>query len=169
MPKQPNSTTSSHAAAASRFPAGPGKPEGTIKCFCCDLNWSLVEGSHQPATAQDWAFIDSKAYFDWHCELGNNVMFCQAYNFSGFAYYPTKLGPVAPGPGAELVPKLLDMARQVKMPFVSYFCVGADLVMSNHRAGWVVPGSRDIAGWGFLAPESQWTELLCSRVREFLT
>jgi hypothetical protein len=40
--------------------------------------------------------------------------------------------------------------------------------MSNHRGNWVVPGSRQGSGHGFLAPESGWTDLLCARVREFL-
>jgi len=69
------------------------------------------------------------------------------------------------------------MARRAGIPTWSYLCVGADLVMSNHRAEWVVPGSREWREspdgpapfpYGFLAPESGWTDLLLARVREFL-
>lgn len=143
----------------------------TIKCFCCDLNWARYDlpGSEVcPSAPQDWAFVVPAEYFSWHREFGNNVTFCQAYAFGGYAFYPTKLGPVAPGPGSELLPRLLDLSRRAGMPFWSYFCVGADLMVCNVRPGWVIPTSRSSAHHGFLAPESPWTDLLCERIREFL-
>jgi hypothetical protein len=149
------------------LPSG-GKP---IKLFCCDLNWVRLDTpifGTPPAAPQDWAFINPQDYFEWHKAFGGNVMFCQAYTFGGYAFYPTKLGPVAPGPGRDLFPELFKMARQAHLPFHAYFCVGADLTMSNMRDSWVVPTSRKSMYWGFLAPESPWTDLLCARVREFL-
>jgi len=148
-----------------------------IKLMHCDLNWAR-DSRVRPAAPHDWAFVDPQAYFDWHQEFGTNVMYCQAYLFGGTALYPSKLGPVAPGPGSQLFPRLYDLARQNDVPVWSYFCVGADLVMSNHRNDWVVPGSRwwrrpDSTGahftYGFFAPESGWTDLLCARVREFVS
>jgi hypothetical protein len=142
-----------------------------IKLFCCDLNWVRLDNPVRgtpPAAPQDWAFVNPQQYFDWHREFGGNVMFCQAYTFGGYAFYPTKLGPVAPGPGANLLPELFKLSRQAHLPFHSYFCVGADLIMSNMRNAWVVPTSRNYGWWGFLAPESPWTDLLCARVEEFL-
>jgi len=61
--------------------------------------------------ATDWARVDAKEYFDWHVDFGNNVMFCQAYLFGGTALYPTKLGPMAPGKGAQLLPELYARSR----------------------------------------------------------
>ena len=142
-----------------------------IKCFCCDLNWAKVEKpvpSVRAAMAADWAKVDAREYFDWHAEFGNNVMFCQAYLFGGTALYPSRLGPVAPGKGAELLPRLYELARKAKMPFMSYFCVGTDCTVAAHCNDWVVPKSRETAHFGFLAPESPWTELLCGRITEFL-
>ena len=113
--------------------ASGGKP---IKLFCCDLNWVRLDKpifGTPPAAPQDWAFINPREYFDWHREFGVNVVFCQAYTFGGYAFYPTKLGPVAPGPGANLFPELFKLARNAHMPFHAYFCVGADLTMSNMR------------------------------------
>lgn len=144
----------------------------TTRLMHCDLNWT-VRG---PAAPHEWAFVDPYAYFRWHMELGTNVMYCQAYIFGGTAFYPTKLGPVAPGPGNQLFPRLYKLARDHGVPVWSYFCVGADLVMANHCHQWVVPGSnrrevgaeRSVFPYGFLAPESDWTDLLCARVREFL-
>jgi len=144
-----------------------GKPDVPIKCFCCDFNWSITDGVN-PSAAYDWAFVDPQQYFDWHRDIGNNVAFCQAYTFGGYAFYPTRLGPVAPGPGSQMLPRLYDLSRKAGMPFMSYFCVGADLVMSNHRPGWVLPNSRNVAPYGFLGPETPWTDLFCRRVREFL-
>ena len=166
-------------SASDENPAGlqerkaEGRPSGgkPIKLFCCDLNWTYFDKPTKrtpPAAPHDWAFINPKEYFDWHVNFGVNVMFCQAYTFGGYAFYPTKLGPVAPGPGQELLPKLFELSRSAGLPFWSYFCVGADLIMSNMRDYWVVPTSRNYAGHGFLAPESPWTELLCARVEEFL-
>lgn len=137
-----------------------------IKLMNCDFNWTVF-GAAGP---QDWAFVDPKEYFDWHVEFGDNCIYCQAYTFGGYAYYPTKLGAVAPGPGGELFPRIYDLARAAKLPVWSYMCVGADLIMSSFRNWWVIPGSRgDTFSHGFLAPESEWTDLLCARIREFLT
>ena len=136
-----------------------------ILLFTCDLNWTTTGA----AAAHEWASVDPRAYFDWHVEFGSSAIFCQAYTFGGYAFYPTRLGPVAPGPGQQLFPRLYELGRQAGMPVWSYFCVGADLIMSNFRADWVVPGSRSSdSPYGFLAPESGWTDLLCARVREFL-
>ncbi len=144
----------------------------TTRLMHCDLNWT-VKG---PTAPHEWAFVDPDEYFAWHMELGTNVMYCQAYIFGGTAFYPTKLGPVAPGPGSQLFPRLYKLARDRGVPVWSYFCVGADLVMSNHCHHWVVPGSgqrevgaeKTVFPYGFLAPESGWTDLLVARVREFL-
>lgn len=143
---------------------GNKRPKATIRLMHCDLNWTV----NGPAAAHEWAFVDPKEYFDWHMEIGTNVMYCQAYLFGGTAFYPTKLGPVAPGPGGQLFPQLYRLARDRGVPVWSYFCVGADLTISNHFNWWVVPGSRAECAHGFLAPESGWTDLLCARVREFL-
>lgn len=153
----------------------PKKQNRPIKLMHCDLNWTV----NGPSAPHEWAFIDPEEYFAWHQEFGTNVMYCQAYIFGGTALYPTKLGPVAPGPGQQLFPRLYSLARNAGVPVWSYFCVGADLVMSNHCPHWLVPGSREWSNnpeektppfqYGFLAPESGWTDLLCARVREFLT
>lgn len=159
------------SGAAKNVPPPPAKPPRPIKCMCCDLNWVRYlkpSDTVLPSAAQDWAWVDPQQYFDWHREFGNNVVFCQAYTFGGYAFYPSRLGPLAPGPGSKLLPKLYDLSRKAGMPFMSYFCVAADLVMSNHRPNWVVPGSRNYAPYGFLAPESPWTDLFCDRLREFL-
>lgn len=143
-------------------------PGGTIRLMHCDLNWA-IDPWQRAAAPHDWAFVDPREYFDWHRAFGTNVMYCQAYLFGGTALYPTKLGPVAPGPGAQLFPQLYEIARGEGFPTWSYFCVGTDLVMSNHRGDWVVPGSRKLwHPYGFFAPESGWTDLLCARIREFL-
>ena len=173
------------ARAEATPPAGPGPQAGPgsegleelrsggkpIKLFCCDLNWVRLDKpifGTPPAAPQDWAFVNPKDYFEWHIKFGVNVMFCQAYTFGGYAFYPTRLGAVAPGPGRDLFPQLYELARQAHMPFHAYFCVGADLIMSNMRPAWVVPTSIKPGSAGFLAPESPWTDLLCARVGEFL-
>jgi hypothetical protein len=139
------------------------KPHDPIRCFCCDFNWSMLGPDAVPSVPQDWAFVDPGEYFDWHRDFGNNVCFCQAYAFGGYAFYETELGPVAPGPGREFLPRLYHRARAEKMLFWSYMCVGTDLILSKLREGWTVPGT------GFLALESPWTDLLCDRIREFLS
>jgi hypothetical protein len=166
-PKRLDSQSTSGSGGNHDLASG-GKP---IKLFCCDLNWVRLDKpifGTPPAAPQDWAFINPKEYFDWHINFGVNVMFCQAYTFGGYAFYPTQLGPVAPGPGVNLFPELFQLARKAHMPFHAYFCVGADLIMSNMRPAWVVPTSIKPGSAGFLAPESPWTDLLCARVAEFL-
>lgn len=142
-----------------------------LKLFLCDLNWTYFDKPFvhtPPAAPHDWAGIDAVEYFNWHRDFGNNMMFCQAYTFGGYAFYPTRFGPVAPGEGCYLLPRLFELSRQAGMPFCSYFCIGADLIMSNMRDQWVIPTSRGFAPHGFLAPESPWTDLLCARIEEFL-
>ena len=137
-----------------------------IRLMCCDLNWTRYDGTYAPPSLpQDWAFIDPQEYFDWHMEFGNTAMFCQAYTFCGYAFYPTKLGPVAPGPGSELLPQLLELSRKAGVPFWSYFSVSWDLIARGLRGDWLFPIQPE--GW-CLAPETPWTDLLCARVREFL-
>jgi len=160
------------AFGAQSVKAGDSPTGKTLKVFCFDLNWVILKKPREefaPASAEDWAFIRPQEYFDWHKDLGVNIMFCQAFNFGGYAYYPTKFGPTAPGPGRDLLPELFKLSRQAHMPFHSYFCVGADLTVSNMRDSWVVPTSKNEYGhWGYLGPESPWTDLLCARVDEFL-
>ena len=155
--------------------AGGGKAtprRDTIKCFCCDLNWARAKNpphSVRSSVPQDWAAVDAQEYFDWHREFGNNVTFLQAYAFGGYAFYPTKLGPVAAGKGGQLLPRLLELSRKAGLPFWSYFCVGTDLGVAREKREWVIPDSAPgSSGNGFLAPESPWTDLLCDRIREFL-
>jgi len=145
---------------------------GTVKCFCCDLNFARAkEPPHapRPSRPEDWAAVDAQEYFDWHREFGNNVIFLQAYAFGGYAFYPTKLGPVAAGKGGQLLPRLFELSRKAGCPFWSYFCVGTDLALARQKREWVIPESAPgSCGDGFLAPESPWTDLLCDRVHEFL-
>ena len=61
------------------------KKRNTTKLFMCDLNWVYDEKLAPLSAPQDWAFIDPKEYFDWHTDLGDNAIFCQAYasDFAG--------------------------------------------------------------------------------------
>lgn len=144
-----------------------------LKIYTCDLNWAYFDQPFwhtPPSLAHDFAFVDPVEYFNWHHEFGNNAMFMQAYTLSGYAFYPTRLGPVAPGPGQDFLPRLYDLSQKHGLPFCSYFCIGADLITSNLRPTWVIPTSRGYTDTqsGFLAPESPWTDLLCARIEEFL-
>src|ERR1019366_54493 len=153
---------------AAELPSG-GKP---IKLFCCDLNWISVPKDANPlitpALPQDWAYLNPEEYFAWHRDFGVNIFFLQGYSWCGYAFYPTKLCPVAPGAGPDLFPKLFRMSQKAGLPFCGYFCIGMDLITSDLRNEWVVPGSRNYSPQGLLAPESPWTDLLCARITEFL-
>ena len=145
---------------------------GPIKLFVCDPNWTDWDQPFlhtAPSAPQDWALTDPRAFLDWHRSFGSNAIFMDAYTFCGYAFYPTRLGPVAPGPGRDLLPRLFELARDAGMPFWSYFCAGTDLIMSNLRNTWIIPGSRENAYHGFMGPESPWTDLLCERMHEFFS
>lgn len=102
-------------------------------------------------------------------DIGSNVIYCQAFVHGGTAFYPTRLGPVAPGSAGHLFPDLYRKARDRGMPVWSYMCAGMDLLMCNHWRQYLT-FSKEMPefGHGFLPPESPWTDLLCRRVREFL-
>jgi len=139
-----------------------GRP---IKIFCCDFNWCVWEKPSYHVTLsapQDWAFVNPDEYFNWHRDFGVNCMFCQAYTHTGYAFYPTKLGPVAPGPGSQLLGELFKRSRRAGLAFCAYFSIARDECMRSARPNWLVPGTQ------FLAPESPWTDLLCARITEFL-
>lgn len=145
-----------------------GKP---IKQFWCDLNWSHPADNHAamvPALPQDWANVDPVEYFAWLRDFGVNIMSLQGYVLDGYAFYPSKLGPIAPGAGAELFTRLFKLAEKAGMPFCGYFSITQDLVMSNLRDDWLVPTSRKYTWPGMMAPESPWADLLCARIVEFL-
>jgi len=148
-----------------------------ILLFNCDFNWArwpasekYPHGKVRASMPEDWAEVDAKEYFDWHVEFGNNVTYCQAYCSSGFALYPSKLGPVGKGKAATLFPHLYELSRSAGMPVWSYFTVNADLFMSKEHPEWIIPGSkgRSYGHGGFFGPETPRTQLLCERVREFL-
>ena len=116
------------------------------------------------------AEVDAKQYFDYHVRFGNNVTFCQAYCSSGFALYPSKLGPVGKGKAARLFPDLYQLSRDAGMPVWSYFIVGTDHFMAQKHPEWIIPGSTSPGGHGgFFGPETPRTKLLCDRIHEFLS
>lgn len=159
------------ASAESQTPKSATERREVLKLMMFDLNWSYHVHPHRatlPSAPHDWAFIDPQAYVDWQLEIGNNAIFLQAYTYPGYAFYPTRLGPVAPGPGQELLPKVYEITRKLGLPFYSYFCVAADGVMNVARDDWLIPGSRRNWNHGFFGPESPWTEFFCARVEEFL-
>jgi len=145
--------------------------------FNCDFNWVRLPASEshphgiiRPSRPEDWAEVDAKEYFDWHVAFGNNALLCQAYCSSGYALYPSRLGPVGKGRAATLFPRLYELCRQAGMPVWSYFTVNADLLMAREHPEWIIPGSaeRSHGHGGFFGPETPRTLLLCRRIREFL-
>jgi len=149
--------------------AGPKTMQPTL-LFCCDFNWALKkDGSARASMPGDWAHVDPRKYFDWHREFGVNVMFCQAYCSSGYALYPSKLGPVGKSNAATLFPRLYEMSRKAGMPVWSYFCVPTDVFTAKEHPDWIIPGSWSPGGHGGLfGPETPYTAKLCERIREFL-
>ena len=155
-----------------------GKP---IKQFWCDLNWSHPADNHAamiPSLPQDWANVDPVEYFAWHRDFGVNIMSLQAYVLDGYAFYPTKLGPPAPGNGAELFPRLFKIAEKAGMPFCGYFSIAQDLIMSNLRFDWLVPyesqlqlagddGARKSMGRSTLREDSRVSEVLPRGMDQF--
>jgi len=147
----------------------------TIRLLNFDLNWSMCPyGKNQTmwcaSAPNDWAFIDPVAYVDWHEQHGNNTVMCQAYTQPGTALYPSKLGQNAPAPGNELCLKVAEETTRRDLSFWSYFSVGCEALLYEARPHWALRGSKSLAAFGdFFAPESPWTELLCNRIREFLT
>jgi len=108
-----------------------------------------------------WANIDAKEYFDWHIEMGNNAMFCQAYNYGGYAHYPSKLGPLGEGESKYLLPRLFELSQKAKIPFWSYFTVSSvGMEMDRYPEAGI---DKD-----FLEPTSPHTDVLCERIEEFL-
>src|SRR5262245_16698918 len=97
-----------------------------LKLVMFDFNFSFLDPTRDDylnmSTPQDWAFVDPREYFDWHPRTGSNAVFLQAYSQSGYAFYPTKLGPTAPGPGRDLFPAVYEMARAAGLPVYSYLC-----------------------------------------------
>ncbi len=143
-----------------------------LKLMMFDFNWKMhdpaPESSFWLAAAEDWAYVDPVAYVDWHEDFGNNAVFLQAYNHVGYAYYPTKLGAWAPGPGTQLFPRVYELARQRRLPVVSYFNVGTDYLLVN-CSNWRIPDFAHQSQFGMLGPESPWSEYVAQRIAEFLT
>jgi hypothetical protein len=147
------------AAGESKLPADV--PSAT-RLFNCDFNWarwppseSLPHGNVRPSLPEDWAEVDARAYFHWHREFGNNVVYCQAYCSSGFALYPSKLGPVGKGKAARLFPELYALARQAKLPVWSFnvpFHKADEALWRDHPMlaesdGLFAESSDDVVGW----------------------
>ena len=143
-----------------------------LKLMMFDFNWCFLHPTKSdrvnPSSAHDWAFTDPQEYFNWHLEVGNNAIFLMAFTHSGYAFYPTRLGPWAPGPGSELLPRVFELTRQAGLPFYSYFCTSYDVMVNLCHDEWLIPNNRTSIWPYYLAPESPWTDFLCERVEEFL-
>ncbi len=127
-------------------------------------------GEVRASLPEDWSEVVAHEYFDWHRKFGNNVTYCQAYCHTGFALYPSKLGPVGKGNAATLFPTLYELSRSAGMPVWSYFNVSYDFFTTKEHPEWIIPGTvvkRQGPG-GFIGPETPYTELLCKRIHEFL-
>ena len=146
----------------------------TIRLLNFDFNWSLCEYApgrfqHTASGPMDWAYIDPVEYVDWHEQHGNTAVLCQAYTQPGTALYPSRFGPVAPGPGSDLCLRIAEETDRRGMQFWSYFSVGCEVMHASVRPHWCVPGSQKLAAYAdFFAPETPWTDLLCARIDEFL-
>lgn len=148
-----------------------------LRFFPLDLNFARVADpldSVVMSAAEDWRDIDPAAYFQWQLDHGANVVSIQGWAVGGFAYYPTRLGPRAAGSAGTLLPRVLDMALGAGLPTQSYVTVGANPTYTASRPHWLVPGSEgveilgDTFQYGFLAPESPYTDILCDRIFELL-
>lgn len=151
---------------------------GQIRIFALDLNYASLENPRplvSPSSATDWRAVDHDGFVQWQITHGANVVSCQPWTFSGFATFPTELGPRLTGSAGTLFPAAYERARSLDLPIQGYFNVGADLIVCATRPHWVLPGSRniDILGdtfvHGFLDPQSSWADLLDERIVEFLT
>lgn len=149
-----------------------------LRIFTLDLNYASVgpDGATvAPSAATDWKTVDPFAFCDWQVAHGANVVGCQPWTFSGFATFPSELGPRATGTGGTLFPAVYDRARDRGVPILAYFNVAVDLAVCSSRPHWLVPGSQgvEILGdtfWhGFLDPQSRWADLLADRILEFLS
>ena len=144
----------------------------TRKFFAADLNWSIYQDPFRviASSPQDWMDLNVDEYVEWHkYEMGCNCASMQCIPFAGYALYPSRLAPLAPGEGSRVFPRFYEKARKEKMEVWSYMCVGVDVFTSNVRQDWLVPTSRDHINYGALGPETPWTDLLCARIREFLS
>jgi hypothetical protein len=108
-------------AIASRPNKDAARSLKPIKLFVADLNWNWKNGRMLHSRPSDWATINAKEFFEWHVEMGDNAVFCQAYNWGGYAHYPSKLGPLGQGNSGILLPKLYEMAHKADLPFISPF------------------------------------------------
>ena len=150
------------AAGAAKANSGEFKP---IKLLNCDLNWSRKKEKVRRSRPSDWANIDAKEYFDWHIEMGNNAIYCQAYNEGGYAHYPSKLGPLGEGKSKYLLPKLFELSQKAKIPFWSYFTVSATGMEMDKKEY-----AEERIGFphGRLEPNGPHTDTLCARIEELL-
>jgi len=145
----------------------------TRKLVVTDLNWSLF---HEPtwhglpSDPKDWVDIDVDEYIRFQKEVGNNCLFLQGTMFTGYAIYPSKLTPLAPGKGSTIFPRFYEKARaDGSMEIWSYMCVGCDVFVAGSRQDWIIPTSRQYLEEGLIGPETPWTEQLCERIYEFLS
>ena len=104
-----------------------------------------------------------KKYFDYHVEMGNNAIIIQSYNFGGYAHYPSKLGPLGEGESKYIVPRLYKLAKDANMPFWGYFTVSS---VGIERYKYV---EGVLEGWSYLEPSGPHIDVLCERIKEYLT
>ena len=142
----------------------------TLKICTVDFNWvkTSAEANARASMAHEFVDADPHAVVDWQLQLGANAIFQHAFTFNGCAWYPTRLGPEVPQARSGFFAKLLGRARDAGAAVGAYMNIGMDKFMCAARPEWLVPRTWEHHHPGFLAPESDWTDLLCRRVEEFL-
>jgi len=138
----------------------------------CDVDFNFVKPSASEtrvSMAHEFVDADPVAVVDWQLELGANFICQHAFTYNGCAWYPTRLGPQVPQASIGFFDKLLERARGAGAVTGAYMNIGMDKFTCAVRPDWLIPGTAKRHHPGFLAPESEWTDLFCCRIEEFLS
>lgn len=75
---------------------------------------------------------------------------------------------MAPAGGSRLVGRMYERAKRDKLPFMGYFYLATDLMLSNLYKEWTIPDSW-ISKYGLcFGPEGPWADLICARITEYM-
>lgn len=118
-------------ACTSMVPAEEPTTPSRLTAFNVDFNWG-PGGTNGFAPAGTFAKADPAAHYQWHKDLGSNVIWTFGVTCDGYAWYRNSgVAPVQPGLEHDFLNEQTELGHRDGKLIIAYFCVGANMLWAE--------------------------------------
>lgn len=107
-----------------------GNPSNVIKAFSIDLNSDALG---QPSAPGLFAHVNAEEHVKWCRDLGANAIQTFCVSLNGYAWYRSKVAPVAPGMNGDFLNEQIELAHRQDMEVHGYFCLAGNAWYQCHN------------------------------------